>query len=95
MLPVTQMAAADRHPDFAGVRNIRARVEVPDKDVARLQSFTILNGALPALEAGDQIYVSSGRAGVYRMVMRVEPIAGGAVMIWLSPLLFGRPSPAS
>jgi hypothetical protein len=71
--------------DVAKLENIHARVELSYCDAAKVGSFAVSEAALPGLRAGDQVYVSSGGTGAYRTVLRVEPIAGGAVMILLDP----------
>ena len=79
----------------APIERINARVEVSYVDAAKVGSFAVAASALPGLNAGDRIYVSSGGTGAYRTVLRVEPIAGGAVMISLDPGYANVAAPSS
>ena len=85
MLTMNNISTDYRLREATGVQRIQARVEVSYVDAAKVGSFAISKEALPGIGAGDQIYVSSGGAGAYRRVMRVEPLAGGAVMVLLDP----------
>jgi hypothetical protein len=85
MLTMNNISADYRLREAGGVQRVQARVEVSYVDAAKVGSFAVAKEALPGIGAGDQIYVSSGGTGAYRRVLRVEPLAGGAVMILLDP----------
>jgi hypothetical protein len=79
MFPIT--FGAGRLMDASGVEHRTAEIELPDVDAAAIDSFT--TGGFPKLGPGDRVLIKSGTAGVYRRVVRVEPIAGGASLVWL------------
>jgi hypothetical protein len=85
MLIVNNMQVGHRIGDVSKVEKIHARIELPYCDAAKVVSFAVPETAVPALSAGDRLYISSGGTGAYRTVLRVEAIAGGAVMIVLDP----------
>ena len=85
MLTINNTSSSYPTRDAAAIERVQARVEVSHADAARVKSIAISEGAVPGLAAGDLIYVKSEGMGAYRTVLRVEPIAGGAMMILLDP----------
>jgi hypothetical protein len=68
-----------------GIDHICRTVEIPDADVAEVSGFSMGDVVFPRLRPGDQVYLCSAGYGVHRRVVRVEPIAGGNVVVWLDP----------
>ena len=60
-------------------------IELPDTDVTQVRSLSIAEALFPKLRPGDDVYLSSGGSGVFRRVVRVEPIDGGSIVIWHGP----------
>lgn len=83
MSPLNSANPGFRNPRLENLERVQASVEVAYADPRKVGSFSVPAGTLLRLSPGDQIYVSSGGNGAYRMVVRVEAIADGSVMVWL------------
>ena len=85
MIPLNPNQVGTRIQTHGGVERIQAYVEIAYCDAAQVRTFAVANNSLPHLSPGDQIYLASGGQGAYRTVLKVEPIAGGSLMIFLEP----------
>jgi hypothetical protein len=86
MFPLT--FRSDNLSRSGGLEHRTPEIELPDVDATKVESLTV--EGLPQLGPGDRILIKSGVSGVYRRVVRVEPITGGASLVWLDTGYFIR-----
>ena len=86
MFPLT--FRSDSVINSGGLEHRTREIELPDVDATKVESVTLQG--LPQLGPGDRVLIKSGVSGVYRRVVRVEPITGGASLVWLDTGYFIR-----